>query len=60
MSKINKDECLAILKDVKDVVESWDWDEDYYNSGLTDRQERILWTQERLDKIVELVTNTEF
>lgn len=54
-----KEECLTILKDFKEYIEEWDFDEDYYNSGIENREERISWAKDRIDKMIEIINNSE-
>ena len=55
MSKIKKEECIAILENLKEEMSFWEWDEDYYHSGYKDRNERIDWTIDRMNKVIEIV-----
>ena len=55
MNKLGE-ECLTILKDFRDnEIGMWEWDEDYYNSGLETREERIKWAQDRLDVCIDAI-----
>lgn len=56
---IKKSECLFILKDLKEIIKGWDWEEDYYNSGYESRDGRISWTRDRFTKIIEIVDESD-
>lgn len=57
---ITKEECLLVLSDLKEQIKQWEWGDDYYQSGKHSREERIAWTQDRLDRVVEIVSKAEF
>jgi hypothetical protein len=52
---IEKSECIRILEDMKVQISIWDWDEDYYRSGLDSKDERVDWTMDRINKVIEIV-----
>ena len=52
---VKKEECLRILKDLKEEVKMWEWDFDYYKSGKNSAGEQIDWTLDRLDVVIALV-----
>jgi hypothetical protein len=54
--KYNKEVYIHILNDVKaNAFPTWDWEEDYHESGLQDREDRIEWSNERVDEIIKLI-----
>ena len=56
MDNITKKQCLDIINDIQENdMPFWDWTEDYYNTGITDKSIYIDWVNKRLDKMKELV-----
>lgn len=54
---ITREECIAIIDDLTNEIDYWDWEEDYYKSGLDTREEWIDWTKERLNKIKQIIND---
>jgi len=48
-----KEKSILILEDMKKQVETWDWDEDYYNSGLEMREDRIEYAQAMITDMID-------
>jgi hypothetical protein len=38
---IKKSECLNILRDLREAVKDWGWEDDYHGSGLESKSERL-------------------
>jgi hypothetical protein len=55
MDNRQKEEYLRILNDIKRVSATWDWDEDYYESGKETADERMEWAELKIDEMIELI-----
>lgn len=61
MSKINKEECMRIIYDFRDNgINEWDWEDDYHRSGKESREERMAWTYDRLNAILNIIDEYDF
>lgn len=56
---IKKEECTAILNNLKEEIAMWEWEEDYYGSGYRNKGERIAWTLDRMDAVIKIVKDSD-
>ena len=51
----SKEDCVDVLNSLKDEVEFWDWDYDYYHSGFAEKEDQIEWAKHILDVAIAAV-----
>lgn len=51
----SKEDCVNVLESLKNEIEIWDWDSDYYHSGFTDVEDQLAWAQHILDVVIATV-----
>ena len=54
-----KEDCVNVLENLKNEIEIWDWDFDYYHSGFSEMEDQIAWAQHILDVAIATIKQTE-
>ena len=52
----HKEAYIKILETLKEEIPYWDWDEDYFDSGLGDNYDAQLeWSNNRIDELINFI-----
>lgn len=53
----SRQQCIDALRSLRDEIEMWEWDEDYFKSGFQDSEDQTAWALHIVDVVIRAVQN---